>query len=429
MRRAEERNRLAVLVFFFTALGAGCGGASGGGGGGAGGAGSASSWCEVTLEAWCARQVGCGVALENEATTVASCVAEGRASCEPELQAWVNSVEAGRAGFDAEALSACVSGIEGASCRELSAGYVPAACGGVFVGSGVAGGACYTSVECGEGLGCATAGRCPGVCAASAAPEPAAGCEVVGCGAGSYCNGTRCQPLRGEGEACEREGQCGAGQFCGKDVGAPELLCRGQHGEGEVCFARAACAGERGCLLAGEVRRCGAAKGAGELCADSEECGAGLGCELSTGRCAAPLAEGEGCVTSGSCAAGLYCWLDRPGGAVCREEGKVGVEAGALCNPALDRCVLGHYCRIGDGSPEVGSCAALPELGEPCEAFERNLNGECRVGACLRLEGEALCRSLREPGEACATRAECRSGACVEEVCAPYGALICGFAP
>lgn len=400
---------------------AACGAPEGGGGGA--GLLEPEAWCEVTLEARCARQVSCGVALENEATTEAACLAEALPRCAPRAGSWSSSVAAGRAGFDGGALASCGAGWGEVGCRELAGGASPSACGEVFSGGAGEGEACFTDVECGGGLRCAAGGRCPGVCVADVEADPGATCLLTGCDAAAYCAGSVCRPRLARDAACEGEGQCLAGLFCGKDVGAPELRCRPQKEAGAVCFTRAMCAAGQGCLPGGDVSRCGEAVAEGGFCGSDEVCAGGLVCDLSAGRCAPPLAEGAACVSSAACAPGLYCWEDHPEGARCREEGKVGVPPGALCNPALDRCALGHYCRIGDRSPEVGACALLPGLGEPCEDFSRNLNSACREGVCLG----GVCALLKAPGEACEARAECLSGACAAGSCAPFEEVVCGL--
>ena len=390
-----------------------------------------SAYCEVFYEALCERQVGCNVALVNQATTVQECMTLTLAQCEPELGRWTPSVEAGRALFDPEALAACRDGMPDMSCKELVAGVRPEACSGVFVGTVADGEPCYVAVECEElGGACATLGRCPSVCESPTEPPDRFDCSVIGCPDGQYCNGNLCEETLPLGASCREMDACDPGLFCGRDVNASTLECRAKKAAGEVCFSRASCQDGFSCQPTGTDvgSTCASALGEGAPCTDTEQCAVGLICDQVSGLCGQPREEQQECFGPFDCADGLYCWDDplfETGS--CREQAKVGVAQGEPCNPVLDRCRLGLFCRRDVSGSEVGECALLPELGEGCADFPSNLNEECRVGECAFIGGTATCIELLPDGAPCESREQCISGACPDGACQAYEEVNCGF--
>lgn len=408
----------------------GCGDDGGAGQGAPAAPLTAEDRCPVVLEALCERQVGCNARLLNEATTVEACVDEARVLCELEQATWTPSVEAGLATFSEANLRACQDALGALSCVELVAGVRPEICAEVFVGAAAVGESCYTDAECaGEAL-CASTTQCPGTCQAREDVEAPVDCALVGCDAGSYCEGNRCSPKLEEGALCREADACQDGLFCGKDANAPELRCRPLKGEGEPCFVRAACQEGLSCQGAQGATACRAEVGEGGTCGDTNACARGLICDPSAGACVPPLEEGASCVHPEDCAEGLYCWefgSDDPERGACRAESKVGLGEGERCNPALDRCRLGLYCRIEGDEAGVGVCALLPGLGESCADFARNLNEQCREGACVRLDGDLVCAQLASEGEACTYDGACVSEVCVNGVCLPYDDVVCTY--
>ncbi|MEO1273079.1 MAG: hypothetical protein AAFX99_33745, partial [Myxococcota bacterium] len=281
---------------------------------------------------------------------------------------------------------------------------------------------CYTSIECAtQGGNCSTFGRCPSICEApTESPEERLDCTLVACSEGQYCNGNLCEDTLALGEACREFDACNPGLFCGRDVGGPELLCRSKKGEGEICFSRASCLDGLTCQPTGteEGNQCAPALTQGAPCTDTEQCAVGLVCDQVLGLCGSPREEQQECFGPFDCAEGLYCWDDplfETGS--CREQAKVGLAEEEPCNPVLDRCRLGLFCRRDVPGSDVGTCTLLPGLGEPCADFPSNLNEECRVGVCVFDAGTATCIELRADGQPCTNREQCISGACADGVC------------
>jgi len=388
--------------------------------------------CAVTLTALCERQVGCNVGLLNQATTIDACVDDARRTCEPTLQTWLTSLDAGRASFSADALADCDAALAEASCRALAGGALPPTCQSIFVGDHAQDDPCYTDIECAAPLTCANAGACPGTCQPPTTDDApiAFDCRLAGCPDDHYCSGRTCKPRLPEGDRCTAPDTCAPGLFCGKDANAPDLLCRPRKPEGQLCFSRAYCQDGLTCQLAGDgTSTCQPALAEGQPCRDTEACPPGLICEPGGAACVPPLAEEQVCLTNSDCATGLYCWLDYPDDSprdgLCREEGKVGIAKDEVCNPALDRCRLGLYCRTSDLSTEFGTCTLLPELHQTCADFGHNLNAQCRDGVCIERDGQFTCVDLKEPGEGCQRREECISGACAAGLCAAFEDTLC----
>ncbi len=385
------------------------------------------NYCFAYHEALCERQVGCNTALSNQATTITDCMERATALCSPKLITWTRSVEEGLADFDTAKLGQCRADLLETSCKTLASGRRPLSCREVFTGPVAPGGECFTDVECEGSSLCAAFGRCPGVCQALENDPEDVNCTLTGCADDMFCDGSICQARLSEGASCPGLAQaCDTGLFCGKDVDDPALLCRARKAEGEVCFSRVGCLDGLSCQGQG-TRTCLPEKGQGSACQDLQECGQGLICDQSLGTCGPPKAEEASCVSTFDCEEGLYCWQEfdpAPDRGICREEGKVGIGLDQPCNPATDRCRLGLYCRIGD-QVEVGQCAVLPDLGESCADFSRNLNEECRTGECRQVDGEAECIMLGDTGDACTASAQCLSLSCQEGQCAPFEAVFC----
>lgn len=411
--------------------------ACGGGDGEQGGEGAGElaltpeNYCVGFFEAFCERQIACNVALVNQATSIDSCVVEAQRLCEPELSTWLGSLNAARTRFVEESLTQCRAELGEARCKTLAAGFVPESCGDVFVGDVGQGEDCFTDVECEAGLICASAGRCPGRCEVPNALPTGFDCSIGGCPDGEFCDGAVCAPTLAEGAPCPNDDAACEGElYCGKVADDPELLCRAPLPQGEACFFRSNCQSGLSCQLVGteaNERTCEPARADGASCFDREECAAGLVCERNAGRCVVPRQEQETCFDAFDCADGLYCWFEfnpEDGVGACREDSKVGIGEGQPCNPLVDRCRLGLFCEETDVIG-VGECVGLPALGEACADFARNLNEECRNGACVFVDGAPLCIEKGDAGAPCGSGDECLSTSCVEGACAAFDEVFC----
>lgn len=390
------------------------------------------NYCYAYHEALCQRQVGCNVALNNQATSVEACIQEASRLCAPRLETWKRSVETGAASFSAELLRQCRGDLEQTDCKALAAGRRPESCRAALDGDAQEGEGCFTDVECAGTLICAAFGRCPGQCQALPDDPEQITCQERGCSPGEFCDGAVCQAQRAQGEACpNRDDACQGDLYCGKTAQDANLLCRAPLPEGEPCFGRGQCQSGLSCHITGQTsseRSCLPAKAQGDTCADSDECSPGLICDSRLGTCGPPKAEQEVCASTLDCQSGLYCWQafePEEGLGRCREQNKVGVGQDQPCHPSTDRCRLGLYCRIDGDDVELGSCQVLPDLGEPCADFSRNLNEECRSGACVPGGTEPLCVELLEAGQPCERGAQCLSTSCQEGACAPFEAVFC----
>jgi hypothetical protein len=151
--------------------------------------------------------------------------------------------------------------------------------------------------------------------------------------------------------------------------------------------------------------------------------------DLSGATCLPLRRDGESCSFGGGCVEGLFCAVEP-------------FHTLGACRPLLDdgaECRANEFCQSGfcdglfQGPGGVGTCAALPGLGEPCD-------GRCAAGlACDFSSGMPVCSETGGENQACnpeATRLEdqcdaglrCNGQRCVRpagegEDCAATGGL------
>jgi hypothetical protein len=114
-----------------------------------------------------------------------------------------------------------------------------------------------------------------------------------------------------------------------------------------------------------------------------------------------------------ACAPGLTCQgtprrctaATHPLGATCEHLGK-------QSDTVSPECGRDRYCDIG------GHCAELPGLDAPCTtaALAQDL---CRLGYRCDLDHERTCIEAKTLGSNCSGNAECASGLCTQNICAP----------
>ena len=173
---------------------------------------------------------------------------------------------------------------------------------------------------------CQGAGTCPGGAMCGANNRCATDCSTVGCAAGFYCDGTDCQPLKDDGDACTANGECTNGH-CLSD--GSSTICCATVCTDVPCVTRAVCALDgSGCQT----------YAAGDDC-DSGEAACNVddprSSWLSTGTCEANACQR----TPQPCDPGYLCV-----GTKCVEEGECTPESGCdtennyVCNGGT--CVL-----------------------------------------------------------------------------------------
>lgn len=339
--------------------------------------------CAPLAAATCRVHLGCRSGVTRE--SLLACESHLATACEAERPRLEARIAAGLLRYDARALRDCVTRLDMTRCG--APGDMQAelgnACDAVLVGRLAAGAVCEDAGDCAPGLGCMSAGTCPGRCEPLRTLGDPCDAELAPCAAGLSCELGRCAPAAVPLEAeCITSAQCPDGAFCDDaELGA---YCR-------------------------ERRAIGAACDDDEQCAEADYCRfVSLGDDLviEAGVCATRLHEGAECdPLVGGCAAGLAC--DETN-AVCV----------ALPDAAGEGCVADvSPCGEGTGLQcEAGACELEPFVGDACEPGAADA---CRFGFCAPLDASGIgeCRSFIAPGAPCSGDAECGALACVDGRC------------
>lgn len=247
--------------------------------------------------------------------------------------------------------------------------------------------------ECFEKQACATDGDCtrdPARPVCDAVQQLCVGCrEDAECGEGKRCEASDCVAF----EACTNSRDCAGGKVCSRAVGA----CVG-------CVVDGDCGAGSACVNDACVPTCGS---------DKDCLGVGMLCDQQVKRCVECLSHDD-CPTQYFCGASGRCSLD-------------------TCEQGQTRCdgtqVLGTCSKDGDafvGSTCAGDtrCREQDEVSAACEPLV------CTPGAITcAAERDAVERCSAdgfelELSERCGEGEICRSGSCVEVVCAP-GTFVC----
>jgi len=191
-----------------------------------------------------------------------------------------------RATFDADAGRKCVEMLHQkqlAQSSETDMIYSHVPCDRVLVGSQPEGQPCRFSVECRDGLACVGYKiGVDGTCKKPPAAKEACTLQPYGslvnvaasamhhpaCAAGSFCDGTTCQPRVSPGKACSKSEACATGLSC-------------------------------------VMGKCGLRPGTGTACVAAGDCAFGLWCDRggagAAGKCAAKRADGQDCTSNDAC--------------------------------------------------------------------------------------------------------------------------------
>jgi hypothetical protein len=210
----------------------------------------------------------------------------------------------------------------------------------MFTGRVAADGACFFSVECegDDAMFCMSGDTCPGrcvpytkdgehcadqtfcmpnhsceggVCVAPGTQGEFCSTSVRRCEAGMFCDGTTCQPLRGEGQDCNDEDECEPSLVCMRVEEGRQ--CRPRRTEGELCTYDE-CAFGLVCHTSPSFdvpATCWRMRREGERCVFGRgECEFPNVCEQRTGTCVGPAAVGESCLpmNAGARAEPRGCW-------------------------------------------------------------------------------------------------------------------------
>jgi hypothetical protein len=263
-----------------------------------------------------------------------------RTALHPDIGQEQADVAAGTVKYDAAQAAACLDAINSAlgSCENSgqTSNQALAACDAVFTGTVAAGGTCFRGYECASGhcdlTACASAGCCPGTCAAGGPTGVPLGGTCTGlatCAAGTFCDGITmlCMPLLPAGSPCTDDLSCAAGLVClvsGTAPTAPQV-------------------------------------------------------------CAAPPAEGAPCsIQDGYCA--LTTDFCDPATSTCKPRLAVGSD----CDTTItDGCVNDAACmnvQVGVTGVLTSKCVALGRVGDPCLMMFGCLRGlECGTGGTCQV--------------------------------------------
>lgn len=250
-------------------------------------------------------------------------------------------------GEDCSDTDACV---EGYNCDRA----VPAGTCIICVAKGEAGAPCHADLQCQDALFCDT------VASECTAPRADGGnCSYISHCTSSYCITGKCgQPL-------ERGDPCTAGDICRGNLACMSGFCTDRLGQDGICATHADCLPAFICQqdTCQRVARCGSGV-VGDVCSDSNDCGAGLYCDGESNVCATQLAQDADCVgNEGECGPTNICRSDH----TCQPPGETGAECGAASD-----CVDGLYC----GFSEL-QCVPLEPNGNECVWDPMCASGHC----------------------------------------------------
>jgi hypothetical protein len=172
----------------------------------------------------------------------------------------------------------------------------------------------------------------------------------------------------------------------------------------------------------------GGTRAVGEPCSGASECQSGhcSGYWPSCGTCLPGLALGDSCGTgaAGSCPPGSYC----PNGTrVCTTvtavaHANLGEPCDLSANPPVG-CAGDLYCKPTVSTMSAGTCANLPQQGEPCASGGTFASAQCGAGLrCGRTTtNQAICGDPEPCGSvSCDATSACAQTPTTALHCAPY---------
>jgi len=329
-------------------------------------------WCELSAFAACDRDVRC---FELALTNRPECMNKKKEACDQ--QAYTRAVEEGRLQYLEPKAVECLNGYASGSCEE-----VPAACAVVFAGKVAPDAGCILPEECNSAGFCyqydnTCPHRCrPWIPLGQTCDGFTTRCRPDDAYCGSFDGGTgsRCQTLKGLGEACVEYDSCRLDLTCssGKCV-------KRRAGPGEPCAETSGfpyCSDEYFCRTSPPPGTCERRGGLGAVCVGYGSCLPSLRCgsSFTTSTCIPRSAEGEKCSAYGECQQGLYCpprtsrcTLIPGDGGDCTSQG------------SYFECASGHFCDFN--SPDgVYTCRPRNAVGGSCTYDGVCLSNECDYG-------------------------------------------------
>jgi hypothetical protein len=198
----------------------------------------------------------------------------------------------------------------------------------------------------------------------------------------------------GDGGSCRRHEQCGTDSYCKlADGGTSPGICQPLAGDGEACQDDDSCRWPQNGFAVCENK-----------------------CRTTT--YAPSVGEGQSCVSNGwgfaqviPCSDGMWC--NSTG--TCSS---APIAAGAVCLDSDDVCDVGAKCL--NGSDGTRTCQPVTNTltgasdgieGAPCTAGELASIQTCAAGLFCA-ETTNACQKLLEAGQACSSRRDCASGSC-----------------
>ncbi len=279
-----------------------------------------------------------------------------------EMNAIVDSVNAGNTDYDPALGAQCIDTIRSSSCEAIVGSSEPQACIDAFQGVQDAGASCTLDEECAGGW-CDMRDACPGVCA-DAVAEDGSCASGEQCEAGTECIGDVCTLDPGpaqQSESCE-DRACAYGLWCDW---SGDSTCQARVAEGQSCERDEMCDHGLYCNNLGECAVPEIVTSAGEPCGGYDE---GPFCSM---------ADGLGCVMDFMTESWTTCEPLRQEGEDCIEYDEANsVALYYTCDP------FAHlYCDT-NFEAMTGTCLAKKGQGETCESGEECLSGDCDNNQC-----------------------------------------------
>lgn len=237
------------MVLLAAVLAGGCLGGDGRGGGGGGGGGSPVSLADLPEAlggAACDKMFDCCTeaeimmqfeSIDPPPSTPEECQALLAGFLGLGTSTWMESQDAGRLAYHADAAGDCIAAIRSLTCDAYHGGVTEepagaAACDEMIEPLVDEGGACSQDAECTTGFCDGATGDMDGACAV----PPAEGEDCVfDCAEGLFCDfdsGSTCQPEKADGADCDSDSQCASGDCVGAD---PSMGISGTCGTEAVC--------------------------------------------------------------------------------------------------------------------------------------------------------------------------------------------------
>lgn len=381
---------------------------------------NAENFCFAYADLAAKATITCGPATTAAADAFYRAATEGMAGCTA-IQA---AVDAGRLTYDSGKGKSCLEALDSGVCST-----VETACEGVLIGAVAVGGVCKLNKECSSPYAYCNVATCPGVCAYRVVGdhcESDAECDpsIYFCATtGTVAN--TCQARVSPGFGCGLTTEpsiCALGYYCN----STSQTCVPRLTGGMVCSDTLPCNDQLGLACDPWDHFCvSAPTGPSPI---GGKCGGGFTCDKWTAFCdttASPptcrsrfaLDMGISCTSSEACTRPGVC-ARFPGFSypTCGATRLVGQQ----CVGGQNSCIPGAWC---DGSADiVGTCQALPQIGEPCQLLLPAEQSDCLGSWCNGsvAPGNRTCVAYRQVGESCGNPGSAP--------CDPVAGLVCSAA-